>query len=376
MGQTTRQIRSTLTEAGTVQLSLVTETLEEPGPDEVVVRVEAAPINPSDLALMLALGDPATARAVTGQGDARIELDVPPAARARQAARVGQRTPVGNEGAGTVIAAGDSDAARALLGKTVAIYGGGMYAEYRKLNVTVCLPLPEGTPAAAGAACFVNPLTALGMLETMRADGHSALVHTAAASNLGQMLVKLCRAEGVPLVNVVRRPAQVALLREIGATHVVDSSQPGFRADLERALAETDATLAFDATGGGDLADTLLTAMEAVQLPKYPYSVYGTPRFKQIYLYGMLDRSPTVLRREYGFAWGVSAWLLPHLLARVGAERAMAMRARVVAELQTIFASHYGTRIALDALLDLEQLRSYGQITTGNKFLVTPHGAA
>jgi hypothetical protein len=289
------------------------------------------------------------------------------------AARVGQAMPVGNEGAGVVVAAGESPEAQALLGRTVGFLGGETYAEYCLASPRMCLPLPDGADPVDGASSFVNPLTALGMVETMRREGHTGLVHTAAASNLGQMLNRICLADGVPLVNVVRRPEQAALLREQGATHVVDSSEPTFEADLVAALRETGATLAFDAVGGGRLASQVLNAMEAAIVPPdAPYSRYGSDVHKQVYVYGMLDPSPIELRRRFGFAWGIGGWLLMPFLARTGAEDLARLRQRVADELTTTFASHYTDEVSLRGLLDVPTLQRCARQATGQKFLLRP----
>jgi len=290
------------------------------------------------------------------------------------AARVDQALPVGNEGAGVVVKAGSSSAAQALLGRTVALFGGSMYAQYRCIPAGFCLPLPEGTTAAEGASCFVNPLTALGMVETMKLEGHTALVHTAAASNLGQMLVKLCNADGLPLVNIVRRPEHVDLLKGLGAKHVLSSSEPSFREDLVEALAETGATLAFDATGGGDLANQILTCMEvAASRSATEFSRYGSSTHKQVYIYGGLDRSPTILNRTYGMAWGVGGWLLPLFLQKVGPEAGQRLRERVAREIKTTFASHYTNEVSLAEALQLAAIAAYGRQATGEKYLIRPN---
>ncbi|HTA07954.1 MAG TPA: zinc-binding dehydrogenase, partial [Streptosporangiaceae bacterium] len=305
------QLQSLVRSDETVQLSLETVEVPEPGPTEVLVRVEATPINPSDLGLLLAGADVAAA-VVSGPPDwPVVTAPLPAAAMRAMAGRVGVPMPVGNEGAGTVVAAGSSPAAQALLGKTVAAAGGAMYAQYRCVDVTLCLELPDGTRAVDGASSFVNPMTALGMVETMRLENHSALVHTAAASNLGQMLVRVCTEEKIPLVNIVRRPEQVDLLRSLGAVYVVNSAAPDFMADLTAALKETSATLAFDATGGGRLSSQILACMEAAaSAAAGSYSRYGSTVHKQVYIYGSLDRGPTELTRNFGMAWGIGGWLL------------------------------------------------------------------
>jgi len=346
----------------------------EPGPDEVVVRVEATPINPSDLGLLTGAADLSTMKA-SGTKDAPvITAKVPEAAMKGMAARLDESMPVGNEGAGVVIKTGSSDAAKALMGKTVSMIGGAMYAQYRCLRVNECMPLPAGTTAAEGASWFVNPLTALGMTETMRREGHKALVHTAAASNLGQMLNKICLKDGIGLVNIVRSREQAELLRKIGARHVVDSSLPGFMDDLTNALVETGATIAFDAIGGGRLAGQILTAMEtAINKTAKAYSRYGSSVHKQVYIYGSLDPRPVELNRAFGMAWGVGGWLLFPFLMKIGPVEGQKLRERVVSELKTTFASHYTKVVSLQEALDLSNLSVYAKRATGEKFLINPN---
>ncbi|MFV0526158.1 MAG: NADH oxidase [Acidimicrobiales bacterium] len=372
---TTRQIRSTVTPDSTVRVTLDEVPLGPPAADEVVVRVEATPVNPSDLGTLLAMADLTTLRSETVDGGTALVADIPAGVWAASRSRVGEALPVGNEGAGTVIAAGPG--AEHLLGRTVAMLGGSMYADHRRLSTVEILPLPEGTPARDGASCFVNPLTALGMVETMRLDGHHAIVHTAAASNLGQMLVRICLADDVPLVNVVRRPAQAELLTGLGARWVIDTSTTSWRDDLVAALTETGATLAFDAVGGGRLAGQLLSAMEAAigaRSGASGYARYGSATHKQVYIYGGLDRGPTELNRGFGMAWGVGGWLLTNFLTRVGPETGAALRQRVVDELGTTFASHYTATIGLDDMLDPEVARRYAAQATSSKYLVDPAG--
>ena len=298
-------MRSLIRSDCTLELSLAEVPVPVPGDGEVLVRVEAAPINPSDMGLLFGPADMTTAKEGGSDSPQSVTADVPEHLLKSVAARVGQALPCGNEGAGVVVAAGSSDPAQALLGKTVAVLGGAMYAQYRVSPAALCLALPEGTSPAEGASCFVNPLTALGMVETMKLEGHTALVHTAAASNLGQMLVKLCIADGIPLVNIVRKPEQAALLKSLGAQYVCDSSQPDFKKDLVDALVNTGATLAFDATGGGKLTTQILSSMEAaLSRSASEFSRYGSETHKQIYIYGGLERSQTVLDRTYGMAWG------------------------------------------------------------------------
>jgi NADPH:quinone reductase len=367
------ELRSLVRADATLELSLVEVPISPPGPNEVLIRVEAAPINPSDLGLLLA-GIDVGAATVAGPPDSPVvTAPLTPAAMRALAAREGESLPVGNEGAGTVVEAGSSDAAQALLGKTVALAGGGMYAQYRSVDVSVCLELPAGTPATAGASSFVNPLTALGMVETMRREGHSALVHTAAASNLGQMLNKLCIEENVGLVNVVRKPDQEDLLRAIGAVHVCNSTSPTFMADLIEALGVTSATLAFDAVGGGSLAGQILTGMEvAASASGGAYSRYGSTTHKQVYIYGGLDRGPTVLNRGFGMAWGIGGWLLTPFLQSIGPEKFLALRQRVADGLQTTFASGYTKEVSLAEALQPEAFTVYATASTGEKYLIAP----
>lgn len=367
------ELRSLVTSAGILELSLHDVPVPTPAPNEVLVRIEASPINPSDLGLLVAGAD-MTHATVTGTPD-RPVVTAPLAEGAvkTMTARLDKPLPVGNEGAGTVVAAGSSDAAQALLGKTVGIAGGAMYSQYRAVDARACLVLPDGASAKDGASSFVNPLTALGMTETMRREGHSALVHTAAASNLGQMLVKLCQKDGIPLVNIVRKPEQEELLRSLGAAHVLNSTSPSFSADLVEALKATSATLAFDATGGGTLASQILNGMEeAANARAGEYSRYGSSVHKQVYIYGALDTSPTVLNRIFGMAWGIGGWLLTPFLQGAGAETIGRLRARVADELTTTFASSYTREVSLPGMLQPDAFNEYVRRATGQKFLVTP----
>ncbi|KTF67955.1 zinc-binding dehydrogenase [Sphingomonas sp. HT-1] len=372
MAFTGRELRSTLTEDGTLRLSLEQVTHGEPAADSVVVRVEAAPINPSDLGLLLG---PAQVDTLREEGTAEapvLVFEVPKGRLGSMKARLGQSLAVGNEGAGTVVAAGAD--AQGLLGKRVGMAGGAMFADFRTLKAREVTPLPEGASAADGAALFVNPMTALGFVETARREGHKAIVHTAAASNLGQMLQKLCLADGIPLVNIVRSEEQAAILRGIGATHVLNSKDEDFRARLTDAVAETGATIAFDAIGGGTLGSDILQAMEAAAVRAMAeYSRYGSDQFKQLYIYGALDLAPTTLNRlAFGFQWSVSGWLLMPFLQRAGGETVGAMRRRVLAELTTTFASRYTRTIGLAEALKPEVLRAYERKATGEKFLIDP----
>jgi NADPH:quinone reductase len=367
------QMISTVSPDAKLLMELVEKPMPTPGPDEVVIRVEATPINPSDQGVMFGWASMATAVSVGSGADTKLTAPVSPQGMGVMKARVGQPLSVGNEGAGTVVAAGSGDYAQSLMGKVVAVMGGGMYAQYRLAPAAMCLPLQDGHTARDGASCFVNPLTALSMVETMRMEGHTALVHTAAASNLGQMLNRICKDDGVELVNIVRKPEQAQLLRDMGAQYVVDSSSDTFMADLTDAIHATGATLAFDATGGGNLASNILSAMEAAAA-RTPgaYSIYGSVKHKQVYLYGGLDTSATTLNRGYGMAWGVGGWLLPNFLAKAGGDVAARLRARVAAELKTTFASHYTSDLSLADALDADMVKRYYAKTTGEKFLVYP----
>ena len=371
--ETGLQLRSLLKASGVLELSLATVAVTPPGPDEVVVRVEASPINPSDLGLLLGPADMSTARVSGDAAHPVVTADVPATAMRAMTARLDESMPVGNEGAGVVIAAGSSEQAQALLGKTVAVLGGAMYAQYRTLNVSACLVLPDDATPADGASCFVNPLTALSMVEVMRREGHKALVHTAAASNLGQMLNKICLKDGVALVNIVRSPEQVAILKAIGATYICDSTSPTFMNDLIEALVATGATLAFDALGGGKLAGQILTAMEiAANRTAAEYSRYGSTVHKQVYMYGGLDTRPTEFNRSFGMAWGIGGWLLTPFLIKIGPAEGQKLRARVAAELKTTFASHYTQEISLAEALKPEIIAAYNRRATGEKYLINP----
>jgi NADPH:quinone reductase len=371
---TALQLRSLVTDDGTLELSLADVDVPVPRDDQVLVRVEAAPINPSDLGLLFAAADMSSATASGTSDRPVVTAPISAAVMASLAARIGESMPVGNEGAGIVVAAGDSADARALLGATVAILGGAMYSEYRCVHVSQCLRLPDGTTPAEGASCFVNPLTSLGMVGTMRMEGHTALVHTAAASNLGQMLNRLCIADGIDLVNIVRKPEQEATLRSQGATHVCDSSSATFLDDLTDALVATGATIAFDAIGGGKLAGQILGCMErAANASAAEYSRYGSSTHKQVYIYGGLDRGPTELSRNFGMAWGLGGWLLTPYLGKVGGEEVERMRQRVASEITTTFASAYTREVSLAEALTLDAIAVYGKQATGEKYLVTPH---
>ena len=373
-GKTGLQLRSLLKKSGELELSLANIPTPEPADDEVVVRVEATPINPSDLGLLIGPADMSTAVASGTKDQPVITAKMPDAAVKAMGARLDQSLPVGNEGAGVVVKAGSSDAAKALMGKTVSIIGGAMYSQYRCMKVRDVMELPAGTTAADGASWFVNPLTALGMTETMRRENHKALVHTAAASNLGQMLNKICIKDGIGLVNIVRSKEQADILHKIGAKHVVDSTAATFLDDLTNALVETGATIAFDAIGGGKLAGQILTCMEiAANKTAKEYSRYGSSVFKQVYIYGSLDTRPTELSRAFGLTWSVSGWLLTPFLQKIGPADIMKLRQRVASELKTTFASHYTQVVSLQEVLQLSNIAVYNKRATGEKFLINPN---
>jgi NADPH:quinone reductase-like Zn-dependent oxidoreductase len=370
------ELRSLIKKSGELEISLLSVPTPEPAEDEVLVRVEATPINPSDLGLLVGAADMATAKS-SGTKDAPVvTAKVPEAGMKAMGGRLDESMPVGNEGAGTVIQTGSSDAAKALLGKTVSIIGGAMYTQYRTVKARDVLVLPEGTSAADGASWFVNPLTALGMTETMRRENHKALVHTAAASNLGQMLNKICLADGIGLVNIVRSAEQAAILRKIGAKHIVDSSAASFGDDLTNALVETGATIAFDAIGGGKLASDILTCMEiAANKTAKVYSRYGSSVHKQVYIYGSLNPGPVELNRAFGMMWGVGGWLLTPFLMKIGRADGEKLRQRVASELKTTFASHYTQVVSLQEALLLPNIAVYNKRATGEKFLINPNKA-
>ncbi|HEY2463717.1 MAG TPA: zinc-binding dehydrogenase [Steroidobacteraceae bacterium] len=368
------QLRSLARKTGEMELSLQTTSIPAPAQDEVIVKIQAAPINPSDLGLLLANADWSQAK-VSGTPLQPV-LTAPLSAHAVQAmaARIDISMPVGNEGAGVVTEAGASAAAQALIGKTVAVLGGAMYAQYRCVKINQCLVLPERASAADGASCFVNPLTALGMIGTMRREGHKALVHTAAASNLGQMLNRLCLTDGVSLVNIVRKKEQEDLLRAAGALHVCRTDSATFLTDLTDALATTGATIAFDAIGGGPLAGQILGCMEAaVNRGVKVYSRYGSTTHKQVYLYGSLDMSPTVLNRNYGMAWGIGGWLVTPYIEKIGPLAFQELKERVARELKTTFASQYSQVISLAEALRPDVIAAYSKRATGKKYLIDPN---
>jgi len=368
------QLHSLIKKSGELEVSLATVEVQSPLPNEVVVRIEASPINPSDIGLLFGPADMSTARQTGTLERPILMAGVPQAAMAAMTGRLDQPLPVGNEGAGEVVAAGNSEAAQALLGKLVAIVGGAMYAQYRTVAAADCLVLPEGATAADGASCFINPLTALGMVETMRREGHTALVHTAAASNLGQMLNRVCLKDTIGLVNIVRSATQAETLRSQDAQHVCNSSAPSFNDDLTQALIGTGATLAFDAVGGGTLAGRILSCMEAaINRQPSTYSRYGSNTHKQVYIYGGLDPGPTEFRRTFGMAYGIGGWLVFPFLNKIGPEQTRKLKERVAAELKTTFVSHYAREISLRDALQLDTIAVYNRRATGEKFLINPN---
>jgi NADPH2:quinone reductase len=374
MTYTALQLRSLVRTSGELELSLVSIPVPAPEPDEVVIRVEASPLNPSDLGLLFGTAEMSTAKQSGTPSNPVVTARIPDAHLKSMKSRLDKSLPAGNEGAGIVVGAGSSEAARALLGKTVATFGGAMYAQYRCVPAGKCLVLPEGTTPAEGASCFVNPLTALCMIETMRREGHTALVNTAAASSLGQMLNRVCIQDRIGLVNIVRTEQQADILRAIGATHVCNTIAPAFKHDLTRALAATGATLAFDAIGGGKLAGQILSCMEAaLRMSDNDYSPYGSTIHKQVYIYGGLDPGPTILHRNFGAAFSIGGWLLMACLRKIGSAAEQRLHERVVAELKTTFASHYTKVVSLAEALHLEEIAVYGRRATGGKYLINPN---
>ena len=368
-----KQIRSEVTKEGKLLIYVESTAMPEPKEDEVLIRIEASPINPSDLGLLIGPAD-VSSMSVSGEGEnAVVTMDIPEGLLRMLETRLDQSLPVGNEGGGVVVKAGSKDL-EDLIGKTVGVAGGSMYSQYRCVNAASCFVMHEGVTSAESASCFVNPLTALGMVETMRLENHSALVHTAAASNLGQMLIKICLDEDVPLVNIVRKEEHVEKLNSLGAKFVCNSSKETFMQDLVSALVETGATIGFDATGGGKLSGQILTAMEvAANQTATEYNRYGSNTFKQVYIYGGLDRSPTTLNRAFGFSWGLGGWLLTPFIGRIGPERFEELKQKVADEIKTTFASHYTKEISLEEVLQPENINVYSKQATGEKYLVNPN---
>ncbi|WP_137297828.1 zinc-binding dehydrogenase [Psychromonas sp. SP041] len=373
MTNTNIQLTSTISEDNKLTLALQDIDMPQPNADEVVIRIEAAPLNPSDLGVLFSAADLSTAVQSGTENSPVVTADVPAQFMPSLKARVGKATPVGNEGAGTVVAAGSSPAAQALMGKVVAVIGGGSYRQYHCANIQNCLELKEGTTAKQGASSFVNPLTALAMVETTRAEGHKAIIHAAAASNLGKILNRICIADGIDLINIVRKPEQEALLRDMGAKYIVNSSSESFLDDLTAAIIETGATIAFDPIGGGQLTSDIINCMEVAAAKNMKeHSIYGSDTFKQVYIYGALNRGPITINRNFGFAWGVNGFLLFNALGKLGSETIVAMRKRVADEITTTFASHYTHEVSLSEALKLQSIAAYSKQATGEKYLITP----
>ena len=370
-----KEIRSMVTSEGNIEISIAYVDMPIPGDDEVLIEVHAAPINPSDLGLLLSFAADLSTINVSGSGDETItSMKIHPALMGAMKPRIDQSMPVGNEGSGVVVDAGTNT--KEFIGKTVGLAGGSMYSQYRCVPAANCLVMEEGTSPAEAASSFVNPLTALAFIETMKMENHTAIVHTAAASNLGQMLVKICKDDDIPLVNIVRKQEQVDLLKDIGAEHICNTSDPDFMESLVSALVATGATLGFDATGGGnngELPGQILAAMEvAANKMAKEYSRYGSDTYKQVYIYGGLDQSPTILKRSYGMSWGLGGWLLTPMIGRIGMEKFQAMRARVAKEIKTTFASTYANEVSFEEMLQPETIKSYAKQATGQKYLVNP----
>ena len=371
-----KEIRSEITSEGKLNLSIVTSDVPTPSDDEVLIKVEASPINPSDLGLLISFAADLDSISSQGSGDDTVTtMGIHPGLMQSMKPRIDKSMKVGNEGGGVIVDAGKN--AKDLIGKTVGVAGGAMYSQYRCLPAMSCLVMNEGTTSAEAASSFVNPLTALGFTETMKLENHSALVHTAAASNLGQMLVKICLADDIPLVNIVRKEEHVELLKNLGAKHICNTSDENFMKNLIDCLVETGATLGFDATGGGNegkLAGQILSAMEvAANKNATEYSRYGSDTYKQVYIYGGLDPTPTVLNRSFGLSWGLGGWLLTPFIGRVGTEKFQEMRDRVAREITTTFASSYTKEVSLEEMLEPDAIKTYAKQATGTKYLVTPH---
>ena len=376
--ENSKEIRSNVTSEGNIEISIASVEKPIPAENEVLIKVEASPINPSDLGLLISFAADLDSLNVTGSGDETVaKMKVHPGLMKAMAPRLDQSMKVGNEGGGVIEDAGMG--AENLIGKTVGVAGGAMYSQYRCVPASSCLVMDDSTTSAEAASSFVNPLTVLGFIETMKMENHTAILHTAAASNLGQMLVKVCKDDSVPLVNIVRKSEQVDLLKNLGAEHVCNTSEPDFMDSLVDALVATGATLGFDATGGGNegkLAGQILSAMEiAANKTAKEYSRYGSDTFKQVYIYGGLDQSPTILNRSFGMQWALGGWLLTPMIGKIGMERFQQMRERVAKEIKTTFASHYTQEISFEEMLQPETIKAYAKQATGEKYLVTPHKA-
>ena len=374
--QTSKEIRSTVTKEGYMEIAIIETQIPQPKENEVLVRMEAAPINPSDLGRLLShAADLSDIKTIEENQIFQIKIKLKERLMAPLKPRLGQSLPLGNEGAGVVVDAGSE--AKEMIGKTVGLAGGGMYCQYRCIPANNCLLMDDQTSPEEAASSFVNPMTVLGFIETMKLEGHKALIHTAASSNLGQMLIKICKTESIPLINIVRNSGQIELLKNVGANLVCNTSDESFEDNLFANIKETGATLAFDATGGGNqgkLAGQILSAMErAILSSSQEYKIYGSDTHKQVYIYGGLDRSPTILNRSYGMSWSVGGWLLMPMINKFGMDKFQKMRERVAAEIKTTFASKYHKRISLEEALQPDIIRSYATQSTGKKYLITPH---
>lgn len=368
------QIHSRLGRDGTLCLSLdetVTPALES---NEVLIAVEAAPINPSDLLTLFPGGEHGQLHAELVAGRPQLTTTLPPSVSEAFAGRFDMPLPVGLAGSGTVVAAGDN--AQSWLGQRVTALSLslGFFSQYCKVTTAECAILPDNVSFEEAADVFCNPMTALGIVETVKLEGHAAFIHTAAASNLGQMLVKICREDGIELVNIVRRQEQVELLRDLGAKYICNSSAPGFAEDLVKAIEQTGAMLAFDAIGGGTMVHQLLSGMETAAAARLPvYSPYGSFENKQVYVYGRLDRSPMYIEHgDYGVLWGVQGWVLPIVQQQIGQQRVEALKERILAGLQSTFASRYCRQLSLAEALDPATIQAYCRQSTGEKFLIRP----
>ena len=369
---TSKQLFSNISSQGQLEITLQEKEVPVPKPHEVVVRIEASPINPSDMWPMF--GPANLAKATLSADKKTLSAPIHQGMLTRIKPRLDQVLPIGNEGAGVVVAAGTSKQAQAMMGKTVGVLSGATYAQYCCVPFQACIVHHDDTPPSAAASSFVNPLTALGMVETMRMEGHTALVHTAAASSLGVMLNKVCLAEKVPLVNIVRKQEQADILTKLGAKYVCNSSSETFKTDLYNALEATGATLAFDAIGGGELASDILTAMEMVgSKDATGFNTYGSADDKQVYIYGGLDFSPTILNRAYGMTWGVGGWLLMRFLGKISANKITELHQRVADEINTTFALDFTAELTFEEAMTPAFIELYNAKKTGAKYLINPN---
>jgi NADPH:quinone reductase-like Zn-dependent oxidoreductase len=365
------QLFTHISSSGELTLSMQEKEVPKPKSHEVIVRVEAAPINPSD---MFPMFGPANLKEASYDKESlALSAPVDQSMLSKVKSRLDQTLPIGNEGAGTVVEAGDSEAAQALMGKTVAILSGASYSQYCCVPAKSCIVHKQDTSAKQAASSFVNPLTALSMIETMHLEGHSALVHTAAASSLGTMLNKLCLKDNIPLVNIVRKQEQVDLLKKAGAKYICNSSEDSFKDDLYHAIEQTGATLAFDAVGGGKLASHILNAMEMVgSKDASGLNTYGSGDNKQVYIYGGLDMSPTILNRSFGMTWGVGGWLLMRVLSKLDQDRIKALHKRVADEINSTFKLDFSQEITLEEAMQPDVIACYNAKKTGDKYFINP----